>query len=218
MKKYLLIFVLAVAAFGANAAVVDVAATADSDVDVAVVDDADEAKKSSFAISPYIGLTSGVDVKINKAYIGVGKNFMATNNTSSPKFIIYDPTHGSGWWDYSPKIKTKTTELFHLSGGIAADKWSMGILGALGRIEPGLAALDSATTFGFGFEGAYHFYDNLFIKGSVTYFWGSDSFGDFSFYEKGRVVGTRLYYDRNDKVKIGQDWKLGIAIGCRFNL
>ena len=176
------------------------------------------------AISPYAGVISGVDVKFgNKLYLGIGTNFMKNQNSANPRFVVHDKI-GDRWWDDSPGISTKTTELFHISAGAAVEKISFGLHAALGRINVSgtpayWGSVGSATSFGLGIEGAYHFFDNFFLKGSFTYFFGAENFGSYSFYDKGTVIGgDTLLYNRDDKVSIGADWKLGLAIGYRFDL
>jgi len=176
-----------------------------------------------YAIIPYVGLTSGVDVRFDKMYFGMGKNFMPGEHSKQPKYYIRKG-YGSNEGGYPPRIETNTTELFHLSvGAFPKENLSVGLQAALGRIKPEAPGLDlgSKTSFGGGLEASWYFWNNLFIKGSVTYFFGAKDFGKYSFYDKGTVTGIYLQTltcKEDDKVSIGSDWKFGLAIGYRFNL
>ena len=173
------------------------------------------------AIAPYVGIISGVDVQLRDLYLGIGTNFMTSENTAKPRYVVHDAP-GDRWWNYSPTIETKTEELFHLSAGIAREKFSAGLHTAIGQVKPTTSGFDSATTFGFGVEAAYYPWDNLFIKGSITYFLGADEFGYYSFYDSGMVSGfvpnQTLTYNTGDKVSIGAAWMFGLAVGYRFSL
>jgi len=173
------------------------------------------------AISPYAGIISGVDVKFDKMYVGIGKNIMSGAHSKQPKFVVKEG-YGSNVWDYSPMIKTKTDESFRISLGHAEEKAAFGLHMAFGRITPDLPGRGSASSLGAGIEGAWHFWGGLFVKGSLTYFFGAKDFDKYSFYDSGTVSGISphltLTYKKDDKVSIGSDWKLGIALGYRFNL
>jgi hypothetical protein len=174
----------------------------------------------TYAIIPYVGLTSGVDVRFDKVYFGIGKNFMSGEHSKQPKYYVRDSVSKKEWY-YAPKIETSTTELFHLSAGaFPKENLSVGVHAAIGRIKPEAAGLDlgSKTSFGCGMEASWYFWNNLFIKGSFTYFFGAESFGKYSFYDKGTVTGTTLTYKEDDKISLGSDWKFGLALGYRFNL
>jgi len=40
------------------------------------------------AISPYVGLISGIDVKFDKMYVGIGRNFMPGRHAKYPKYYV----------------------------------------------------------------------------------------------------------------------------------
>jgi len=156
-------------------------------------------------------------------YVGIGRGFMTVNSTKHPRFYI---KHGS--WYYMPSdINTTTEELFRLSWGIAGETLAFGMHGALGQVKPTNLfkangdKLGNGITLGFGMEASYHFWKNIFIKGSVTYFLGASSIEGYEFVSKGTVgLGPRprLEYNKKDIIRIGSAWTFGAAIGYRFNL
>jgi len=110
--------------------------------------------------------------------------------------------------------------VIHFSFGHADDDLSVGTHLALAKIRP--EGFNSALLFGIGLEASWYFEEDFFLKGSLTYFFGAKDFGKYSFYDKGTVSGSSphqtLTYKEDDKMLIGSDWKLGIAIGYRFNI
>lgn len=189
-----------------------------------IVDDVpEESGMRIVAISPYAGIISGLDVHLGKVYVGIGTNFMESKDSTDPNYVV-DDFKG---WTYSPEINTTTNELLRLSFGVSPmEKIAVGLHVAIGTIKAKNSdllemydiSLDSAATFGFGLEAAYAFYDNFFIKGSVTYFFGAETFGDVSFYDKGSDFMGTLRYKEDDRLSMGSAITFGIGLGYRFNL
>ena len=209
LKKLPLAILIAVLAFNAHA---------DDDTEIEEL----SSSRRLTAISPYIGTIVGVDFSFDRAYFGIGTSLLNSSRTQHPRFEVYDTgSMMSSWIINALPINSRTEELFRVSFGTNLnEKFSVGLHAALGRVTAWdvVEQFPRATTLGFGLESSYHFFDNFFVKGSVTYFMGATDFGNTSFYNNANIGMLTASWNRNDKIRIGGGFQFGIAAGYRFNL